>query len=81
MNYKFSIAWFVVGFLITVIGGLFMKYHQFVADNFGGGIGSYDRYKLAALITIAAGLIAMVNLHTVILGWIFNGLFSGIANG
>jgi hypothetical protein len=81
MGYKFSVAWFVVGLLITATGGLFMKYHQFVADNLGGGIGSYDRYKMAALITILVGLVAMVNLHTVILGWIFNGLFSGIANG
>lgn len=81
MEYKFSVAWFVVGLLITCVGGLFMKYHQFVADNLGGGVGSYDRYKLAAVITVLVGLIAMVNLHTVILGWIFNGLFSGIANG
>ena len=81
MEYKFSVAWFVVGLLITCAGGLFMKYHQFVADNLGGGVGSYDRYKLAAVITVLVGLIAMVNLHTVILGWIFNGLFSGIANG
>ena len=81
MEYEFNVAWFVVGFLIVVTGGLFLRYHQFVADNLGGGIGSYDRYKLAALITIAVGLIAMVNLHTVILGWIFSGLFSGIANG
>ena len=81
MDYNFSIAWFVIGFLITVVGGLFMKYHQFVADNFGGGIGSYDRYKLAALVTIGVGLLAMINLHTVLLGWVFKGLFSGIANG
>jgi hypothetical protein len=80
MEYKFSTIWFVVGFLIVVIGGLFMKYHQWVADNFGGGIGSYDRYKLAALITIAFGLISMVNLHTVLLGWVLSGLFSGLAN-
>ena len=81
MEYEFSVAWFVVGFLVTVTGGLFMKYHQFVADNLGGGIGSYDRYKLAALITIVMGLIFMVNLHSIILYWIFSGLFSGIANG
>ena len=81
MEYQFSVAWFVVGLLITCVGGLFMKYHQFVADNLGGGVGSYDRYKLAALITIAVGLVAMVNLHSVILTWIFSGLFSGIANG
>ena len=58
-----------------------MKYHQWVADNFGGGVGSYDRYKLAALITVGFGLISMVNLHTVLLAWIFSGLFSGIQNG
>jgi len=80
MEYHFSIAWFVVGFLIVVTGGLFMKYHQFVADNLGGGVGSYDKYKLAALITVAVGLVAMLNLHTLILGWIFSGLFSGITN-
>lgn len=80
MEYHFSIAWFVVGFLIVVTGGLFMKYHQFVADNLGGGVGSYDKYKLAALVTVAVGLVAMLNLHTLILGWIFSGLFSGITN-
>jgi len=80
MEYHFSIAWFVAGFVVTCLGGLFMKYHQWVADNFGGGIGSYDRYKLAALITVALGLIFMVNLHSVLLYWIFSGLFSGIAN-
>ena len=81
MEYKFSIAWFVIGFLITCLGGLFMKYHQWVADNFGGGVGSYDRYKLAALITVVFGLVSMVNLHTVVLSLIFSGLFSGITDG
>ncbi len=81
MEYEFSIAWFVVGFLVVVTGGVFLKYHQFVADNLGGGMGSYDRYKLAAVITIGVGLIAMVNLHTLLLGWLLGSLFSGIANG
>jgi len=81
MEYKFSVAWFVVGFLITVVGGLFMKYHQFIADNLGGGVGSYDRYKLAAVITVIVGLVAMVNLHTILLGFIFSALFDGVANG
>ena len=81
MEYTFNVAWFAVGFIVVVIGGLFMKYHQWVADNFGGGVGSYDKYKLAALITVVMGLIFMVNVHTVILRFIFNGLFSGIANG
>ena len=81
MEYEFSIGWFVVGFLVVVTGGLFMKYHQFIADNLGGGVGSYDKYKLAALITIGVGLLAMLNLHTLILGLVLGGLFSGVANG
>ena len=81
MEYEFNLTWFIVGFLITCIGGLFMKYHQWVADNFGGGIGSYDRYKLAAVITIVFGLISMVNVHTILLQLVLGGLFSGLANG
>ena len=80
MEYHFELTWFIVGLLITCVGGLFIKYHQWVADNFGGGIGSYDRYKLAALVTIGFGLLSMVNLHTILLGWLLTGLFSGLAN-
>ncbi|AKM80765.1 MAG: hypothetical protein UW38_C0001G0931 [Candidatus Saccharibacteria bacterium GW2011_GWC2_44_17] len=81
MDYEFSIPWFVVGLIITALGGLFIKYHMFVADNFGGGAGSYDRYKLAALIMVGVGLVAMINLHTLLLGLIFGSLFDGIRNG
>lgn len=80
MEYKFSIAWFVAGFLVTAVGGLFMKYHQWVADNFGGGLGSYDKYKLAAIITTVTGLVFMVNVHTVLLAWFFGMLFGGLAS-
>ncbi len=79
MEYKFNTAWFVAGMLIVIIGALFMKYHQWVADNFGGGVGSYDRYKLAALIMIVLGLISSVNLHTVFLTWFFSMLFGGLS--
>ncbi|MBI3889339.1 hypothetical protein HY312_02060 [Candidatus Saccharibacteria bacterium] len=81
MDYEFSVAWFIVGLMVVVVGGLFVKYHQWVADNFGGGVGSYDKYKLAALITVAVGLVAMLNIHTVFLAWFFGMLFGGIANG
>lgn len=81
MEYEFSVAWFIVGFLVVVVGGLFVQYHQWVADNFGGGIGSYDRYKLAAFITVAVGIVFMLNVHTVFLAWFFGMLFDGIANG
>ena len=80
MEYHFNTAWFIVGLMIVCAGGLFLRYHMWIADNFGGGLGSYDRYKLAAVIMIVVGLVASVNLHTLILGWIFGGLFSGISN-
>jgi hypothetical protein len=80
MEYKFSAAWFVAGMLIVIIGSLFMRYHQWVADNFGGGVGSYERYKLVALITIIVGLVSSINLHTVLLSWFFNLLFGGLSN-
>ena len=70
MMYEFSIGSFFIGFLILAVGIAFMRWHQWVADNFGSGVGSYDRYKLWALGTCAAGFIIMVNLHTPILRWI-----------
>jgi hypothetical protein len=68
--YELSLGSFFVGLLILGAGIAFVKWHQWVADNFGSGYSSYDRYKLAALITCAAGFIVMVNLHSVILQWL-----------
>ncbi len=79
MEYKFNIAWFVMGMLIVIVGALFLRYHQWIADNFGGGLGSYDRYKLIGIIAIGAGLVASINLHSVILGWIANMVFGGLS--
>lgn len=79
MEYKFNAAWFVAGMLIVILGALFMRYHQWVADNFGGGVGSYERYKLAALIMIIVGLVSSVNLHIVVLSWFFGMLFGGLS--
>jgi hypothetical protein len=81
MEYHFSVAWFVAGLLVTIAGGLFMQYHQWVADNFGGGLGSYDKYKLAATIMVVTGLVFMINIHTTLLAWFFGLLFNGLANG
>ena len=80
MEYHFNIAWFVVGFLIACAGGVFMRYHQWIADNFGGGLGSYDRYKLAALIMTVFGLLSMTNLPFFLLGLILQHLFGGLGN-
>jgi hypothetical protein len=76
MQYEFSVGSFFLGLLILAAGVAFVRWYQQIADNLGGGVGSYERYKLWAFITCGLGLIVMVNLHTMILVWFFNMIFS-----
>ena len=78
MQYEFSIGSFFIGLLLLAAGVAFVKWHQVIADNLGGGVGSYDRYKLWAFIACGVGLIIMVNLHTVILVSLLRSVFPGI---
>jgi hypothetical protein len=75
MQYEFSLGSFFIGFLILLAGVAFVRWHQWVANNFGSGVASYDRYKLYALLTCALGLIVMINLHAVVLQSIVNLIF------
>ena len=75
MQYEFSTGSFFIGLLILIAGAALARWYQVVADNFGSGVASYDRYKLWALITCALGFVVMLNLHTVILTWFFSMLF------
>ena len=76
MEYEFSLSSFFIGLIILVVGVLFVRFHQWVADNFGSGVASYDRYKLYAFIACGLGLVVMVNLHVVVLSAIFESIFS-----
>jgi hypothetical protein len=75
MQYEFSLGSFFIGFLILLAGVAFVRWHQWVANNFGSGVASYDRYKLYALLTCVLGLIVMINLHAVVLQSIVNLIF------
>ena len=76
MDYEFSIGSFFIGLIILALGVVFVRFHQWVADNFGSGVTSYDRYKLYAFLACGLGLIVMVNLHAVILNSIADAIFS-----
>jgi len=76
MTYEFSIGSFFIGLLILAVGAAFTRWHQTIADNLGGGVSSYDRYKLWAFITCGLGVLVMLNLHTMILNWFFGMLFN-----
>ena len=75
MGYEFSWSAFVFGALIAVAGVLLLRFYQQIADNLGSGAISYDRYKLAGLITTIVGIVVMLNLHALILGWILGFFF------
>ena len=74
MDYTFSWGWFFVGLIVLVAAVLFIRFHQVIADNMGGGVGSYERYRLYGLIACAVALIVMLNIHSTVLTWFF-GLF------
>lgn len=76
MHYELSMGAFIVGVIILAIGIAFVRFHQWIANSFGGGIGSYERYKLYALVICALGFIVMVNLHAMLIEWFFGMLFN-----
>ena len=78
MQYHFSIGWFFIGLLILAAGVAFVKWYQPIANSLGGGVGSFERYKLWALITCGVGFIVMLNLHTFILLNLLKTVFPGI---
>ena len=73
--YEFSLTSLVWGIIILMVGVIFVRYYQWVADNFGGGVGSYERYRFLALATCGLGFIVMSNLHVVILRALLGSLF------
>lgn len=77
MEYTFSWGAFFVGILILAAGAALTIWYRPIADNIGGGVSSYDKYRLAGLIGCGLGLLVMLNLHTLILGLIFGSLFGG----
>ena len=77
MGYTFSWEWFMVGLVILLLGGALALWYRPIADNFGGGVGSYDRYRMIGLLACLLGIVVMVNLHSVVFYWFFSMLFGG----
>lgn len=75
MKYEFSIESFFWGVLILLAGVAFMLWHQWLADNLGSGVSSYDRFKFWALVTCGVGILVALNLHWFILGNLLTGIF------
>jgi hypothetical protein len=78
MTYEFDLGAFFIGLLILGAGVAFVRWHQVIADNFAGGVSSYDKAKLWASITCGVGVLVMLNLHTMLLRGFFSLLFPGV---
>lgn len=75
MTYTFSWGWFLIGFIVLLGSGALTAWYRPVADNFGSGPASYDRFRLWGVIGCGIGFILMLNLHTLILTAIFSQFF------
>ena len=75
MEYTFSWASFGYGILILLAGGAFILWHRQIADTFGSGPVSYDRYRLWGLIAMIIGFITMFNLHVLVLDLLLGSFF------
>ena len=78
MEYEFSSGAFFFGILILIAGILLVRFHQWIGDNFAGGLGSYERIKLFGVLACLLGLIVMVNLHTLLLGALVRMIFPSL---
>ncbi len=75
MEYTFSWGWFGIGLLVLAASVALTVWYRPIADNFGSGVASYERFRLWGLIGCGIGFIMMLNLHTLLLGWFFSMLF------
>ncbi len=73
--YEFSFNALFLGLVILATGGVITVFYQKLADNLGGGVSSYERFRLAGLVVCGAGFVIMTGLHTIPLNWLLHSLF------
>ncbi|MBR6169066.1 hypothetical protein IKQ74_03940 [Candidatus Saccharibacteria bacterium] len=71
----YNIGYLFGGVALLAIGTAIVVYHQKIADNFAGGVSSYNKVKLAGLGVCLLGIIFISNLHVFIIRAIFHLLF------
>ena len=77
MEYTFSWGWLGIGVLILLAGAALTVWYRPIADNFGSGVVSYERFRLWGLIGVGVGILVMLNLHILLLGWMLGFLLPG----
>ena len=77
MSWEFSFGWFFLGVVILIAGTCLTVFYQQIGDNMASGPSSYERIKLVGVITAGVGFVVMANLHTLILSFFVDIVFSG----
>jgi uncharacterized membrane protein YidH (DUF202 family) len=75
--YEFNLVWFFVGIAVTLGGVAFVRFYKEIADNMGGGVASYNRYKIIGMCVCGAGILIAFNLHNMVIAFIGNLIFGG----
>jgi len=73
--YEFSPAALIWGIIIMALSAVFIRFHRQIADAIGGGLGSYEKYKLYGLIGVGIGALMMFNIPIFLLTLIANMFF------
>jgi hypothetical protein len=79
MEYSFDLGSFFIGLIICLVGGALVIFHRQVADNFVGGVNSYEKIKLVGIIGVVLGLFIATGIMNLILGFIFQSIFGGVS--
>ena len=77
MEYTFSLGWLIFGIVLFLGGIAITVYYKQIADNFGHGLGSYDKTKMWGIIIACVGLVFASNLHSFIFSLLVNVIFGG----
>lgn len=75
MEYEFSLAWFLGGLGLTIVGALIVIFYKVIANNLVNGVSSYEKVKLFGVLACLIGLVIMANLHIYLLNLLTEFLF------
>ena len=73
---ELNIGTLISGVVIILLGTAFIYFHKPIADNLGGGLGSYQKYKLYGVIAVVFGFLILFNIPQFLLNQILSVFFS-----
>lgn len=76
MDFTFSFGWMAAGIAIVIAGGLVVIFYRQISHSLADGVPSYDKVKRYGVIAVIVGLLVAMNLHVLVLTFIF-----GLATG